>query len=127
MRMGAEHVATLERFRVRPGYKSKDLLVEFCGDHRSSSYPNIGSLLQSALNAKPKKHPVFDTVHIALATDEFISLWEYSNGEYELTDDTWAYFVLAPHNNTQVIKDIEKVLLQSGLFIKEEVDFLDYA
>lgn len=117
----------LERFRVRPGYKSKDLLVEFWGDHRSSSYPNIANLLQNALNAKPKKHPVFDTVHIALATDEFISLWEYSNGEYELIDDTWAYFVLAQNNNAQVINDIEKVLLQSGLFIKEEVDFGDYA
>lgn len=125
--MGDEHLATLERFRVRPGYKSKDLLVEFCGDHRSSSYPNIANLLQNALNAKPKKHPVFDTVRIALATDVFISLWEYSNGEFELNDDTWAYFALAPNNNAQVIDDIERVLLQSGQFIKEEVDFADYA
>lgn len=124
--MEAEHLAKLEKFRVRPGYKSKDLLIEFCGDHRSSSYPNIENLLQRALNAKPKKHPVFDTVRIALATDEFISLWEYSNGEFQLNDDTWAYFVLAPNNNAQVIHDIERVLLQSGQFIKEEVDFADY-
>ena len=72
--MGAEHVTTLEKFRVRPGYKSRELLVEFCGDHRSSSYPNIANLLQDALNAKLKKHPVYDTVRIGLATDEFITL-----------------------------------------------------
>lgn len=117
---------TLEKFRVRPGYKSKELLVEFCGDHRVSSYPDISNLIQSALNAKPKEHPYIDTVHIGLATDQFISLWEYSNGEYELDDDTWGYFILAPRNNAQVIGDIEKALLQSGLFIKEEVDFADY-
>jgi len=71
-------------------------------------------------------HPIFDTARVGLALDEFISLWEYSNGEYELTDDTWAYFVLAPNNNSQVIGDIERALLQSGQFIKEEVDFADY-
>ncbi|MBC3830970.1 hypothetical protein H8K33_05585 [Undibacterium amnicola] len=125
--MGAEHVTTLEKFRVRPGYKSRELLVEFCGDHRSSSYPNIANLLQDALNAKLKKHPVYDTVRIGLATDEFITLWEYSNGEFQLNDDTWGYFAFAPNNNALVIEDIERVLLQSGRFVKEGVDFADYA
>ena len=123
MNLSSKYVAT---FRVRPGYKTKELLVEFCGDHRSSSYPEIANILQVALNAKPKKHPIFDTASIGLALDEFISLWEYSNGEYELTDDTWAYFVLVPNNSSQVIGDIERALLRSGQFMKEEVDFADY-
>ncbi len=119
-------MTTLEKFRVRPGYKSKQLLVEFCGDHRSSSFPDISKLLQSALHAKPKTHPILDIVHIGLATDNFISLWEYSNGEFELDDDTWAYVIHAPNNNAQVIGDIENILLQSGQLIKEEVDFAEY-
>lgn len=58
--------------------------------------------------------------------DRFISLWEYHNGEYELDDDVWDFFILAPNNNTQVIADIERVLLASGQFMKEEVDFGKY-
>lgn len=116
-----------EKFKTRPGYKSKELLIEFCGDHRSPTYPNVASLLAIALNAKLKRHPILDTVRVGLATDEFISLWEYSNGEYELDDDIWSYFILAPNNNAQIVGDIERVLLQSGLFVKEQVDFEPYA
>ena len=120
-------MAALEKFKVRPGYKSKELLVEFCGDHRSPSFPNIANLLAIALNAKLKRHPTLDVAHIGFATDEFISLWEYSNGEYELDDDIWSYFILAPSNNSQIVGDTERVLLQSGLFVKENVDFEPYA
>ena len=61
-----------------------------------------------------------------MATDEFITLWKYKNGEYELDDDIWAYFIHASENNEQVIADIEEVLLASGQFIKEEADFSEY-
>ena len=120
-------MAALEKFIVRPGYKSKEFLIEFCGDHRSPSFPNIANLLAIALNAKLKRHSTLDVVHIGLATDEFISLWEYSNGDYELDDDIWSYFILAPSNNCQIVCDIERVLLRSGLFVKEHVDLEPYA
>jgi hypothetical protein len=116
----------MEKFRVRPGHKSKELLIEFWGDHRSEDYPNIRKILEVGLSAKPKKHPSLDIVSIGLATDEFISLWEYENGIYELDDDIWAYFIMATDNNAQVISDVEQVLLKSGEFIKEEADFSKY-
>ncbi|WP_445356280.1 hypothetical protein ACJJI5_11090 [Microbulbifer sp. EKSA008] len=116
----------MEKFRVRPGYKSKELLVEFWGEHRSKSFPDIQDILAEGLNAKPVKHPTLDTATISMATDEFITLWEYKNGEYELDDDIWAFFIYAPENNTQVIADIESVLLASGQFIKEKADFSEY-
>ncbi|WP_067223360.1 hypothetical protein [Marinomonas gallaica] len=116
----------MEKFRVRPGYKSKELLIEFWGDHRSEKFPDIQSILAQGLDAKPAKHPILDTATIAMATDEFIFLWKYKDGEYELDDDTWAFFIHAPDNNIQVISDIEKVLLASGQFIKEEADFSEY-
>jgi len=116
----------MEKFRVRPGYKSKELLIEFWGEHRSENFPDIQDILAHGLDAKPVKHPTLDTATIAMATDEFITLWKYKNGDYELDDDTWAFFIHAPDNNIQVISDIEKVLLASGQFIKEEVDFSEY-
>ena len=116
----------MEKFRVRPGYKSKELLVEFWGEQRSEDFPDIQGILAQGLEAKPAKHPTLDTTTIAMATDEFITLWKYKNGEYELADDTWAFFIHAPDNNIQVISDIERVLLASGQFIKEEADFSEY-
>ncbi|PCI26772.1 MAG: hypothetical protein COB67_09815 [SAR324 cluster bacterium] len=116
----------MEKFSVRPAYKSKELLVEFWGDHRSETYPSIQKLLEKGLNSKSKRHPSLDTFRIAIATDEFISLWQYENGEYELDDDIWGCFILAPDNNTQIISDIERVLLASGKFMKEDVDFSEY-
>lgn len=116
----------MEKFRVRPGYKSKELLVEFWGEHRSARFPDIRSILAQGLRAKPERHPSLDAATIAIATDKYISFWQYENGEYELDDDIWAFFILAPENNAQVIADIERVLLESGEFTKEEADFSEY-
>jgi len=100
--------------------------VEFWGDHRGATFPDIQGILAQGLNAKPVRHPSLDTATIAIATDEFISLWRYENGEYELDDDIWALFILAAENNSQVISDIERVLLSTGEFSKEEADFSEY-
>ena len=116
----------MEKFRVRPAYKSEELLVEFWGDHRGSSFPNIQEILARELNAKPAKRPGIDTAAVAMATDEHISFWQYENGEYELDDDIWAYFIHAPVNNVQIISDIERALVASGCFTKEQADFSEY-
>ena len=117
----------IEKFRVRPGYKSKEILVEFRGDHRAGDYPDIGALLGLALGAKSEKHPDLDAATIALATDRIISYWVYAGGVYEMDDDVDGCFITARANNARVIGDIERALLDSGLFVKEEVDFGDYA
>ena len=116
----------MEKFRVRPGYKSEELLVEFWGDHRSEHFPDIQGILAKGLHAKPLKHPKLDAMTIAITTDQLISHWCYQQGEYELDDDIWAFFIHAPENNSQVISDIERVLLASGQFVKEEVDLNEY-
>lgn len=116
----------VEKFKVRPGFQSEKLLIEFCGDHRNEAYPNIHNILEMTLLAKSIKHPSLDTLHIAITTDEFITFWEYPNGRFELDDDIWSCFIHAPENNFQVTSDIERALLKSGKFVKEEVDFSLY-
>ena len=112
---------------MRPAYQSKELLAEFCGDHRAEGFPKLAQLLAQALDSKEQPHPVFDTPKIAMETDRFFSYWAYDKGTYEIDDDIWACFISAPQNNVQVIADIERVLLESGLFIREEIDFANYA
>ncbi len=114
------------RFTVRPEYQGKRLLIEFLGDHRSADYPNIQAIVATGLGATPKHHPTLDVLSIGIATDEYISLWHYEKGDYELDDDTWGFFILAPNNNPAIIADIEAVLLASGAFRKLEVDFSEY-
>jgi hypothetical protein len=116
----------LIRFRIRPGYKSETLLVEFCGDHRADDYPEVAEILERALGSERGSHPVFDEVKIGLSTDQFFSYWIYENGAYEIDDDTWGLFIAAPENNRQIMSDIEKALLENGRFVKESVDFSNY-
>ena len=129
-----EALTKMEKFLVRPGYKTEELLIEFLGDHTGPQYPDIQKILVQGLKAEPDQlksfeptqYSSFDIATMAVAADEFQTFWKYSNGEYELDDDIWAFFIHAPKNNRQVISDIEGVLLASGKFIKEEVDFSQY-
>jgi hypothetical protein len=115
------------RFRVRPGYKSQDLLVQFCDEHRAEGFPDVAGILARALHASPKKHPDLDVVAIGLATDRFFSYWQCLLGEYEIDNDIWALFISAKKNNAIIIEAVEKALLESGKFAKEDVDFSQYA
>lgn len=116
----------LIRFRVRPGYQSKQLLIEICADHRVDDFPDLGLLLQEALAATGQPHPEIDAAYIGLSTDRFISYWTYAEGAYEIDDDIWGLVVTTRANNAKIIADIEAALICSGRFVKEDVDFADY-
>lgn len=111
---------------MRPAYGSETLLVEFFGDHRSKNYPNVQSILAHGLNARSAEHPALDTAAIGIATDEYISLWHYEHGAYEVDDDIWGLFILAPENNAKIMSDIARVLLASEAFEEREADVANY-
>ena len=119
------------RFRVRPKYRSKNLLVEFCDDPRAPDFPDVHTLLSSSLMAEPRQLTQ-DEIAFGRAgaiTNNFSWYLSYPGGTFEINrDDMWGLlFILAAEPNRQVISDIEKALLNSGQFIKEEVDFSNYA
>lgn len=117
------------RFRVRPGYHSKELLIEFCGDHRASDFPDLHRLLSSILKAESRR-PSQAEIGLAQAgaiVDDFWFFKTYPGGSFEVNDDIWGLFIHARENNHKVISDIESALLESGKFVKEEVDFSKYA
>jgi len=115
----------MERFSIRPGYGSDVLLVEFLGDHRGDGYPPVGALLAEALGAAAAPMSALDR-ELALASDGLISKWRYAGGEYEIDDDGWSLFILAPTNNQAVMADIERALIASERFVKQPVDFAKY-
>jgi hypothetical protein len=115
----------MEIFRLRAGYKTKEFLIEFCGNHRDKNFPNVARLLKLGLSSKRNRF-FKDMQENIYNFDGFISTWEYRNGCYELDNDIWTLFIHAPDNNDIIISDIEKALLDSGEFEKEEVGFNEY-
>lgn len=115
------------RFYVRPVYHGDELLVEIVDDHRVDGFPNVAGILCDALGARRTPHPEgMDRPDIALLHDRFFSYWTYAGGAYEVDNDIWSLFVVAKANHAAVIADIERALLSTGRFVKEDVDFAKY-
>jgi len=115
------------KFCVRPVYHGTDLLVEIVDRHRIEDFPDLPGILRDALNAQRVPHPEeLDKSELALLQDRYFSYWTYPGGAYEIDDDIWALFVTASGNNAAVIADIERALLSSGRFVRQEVDFAKY-
>ncbi len=109
------------RFRTRPGYQTRELLIELMDDHRAPGFPDISVMLRDLLGASKAPHPEgFDGRYLM---DRRITFWTYPGGSYEIDDDNWGLFVSAPENNISVIADVERVLLETGHFEKQSVDF----
>ncbi|MGK4872724.1 hypothetical protein, partial [Salmonella enterica] len=69
------------------------------------------------------RHPEnLDDPEVALLQDRYFGYWKYAGGRCEIDDDIWGLFVSAPVDNRAVIADVERALLASGKFVKEEVD-----
>jgi hypothetical protein len=114
----------LIRFRVRPVYHGSDLLVEILEDHRTVDFPNVAAILQGALHSVQVPHPDgLDDPGIALSQDHYFSYWKYARGYYEIDDDIWGLFVTASIDNASIVADVERALLLTGKFVKEEADF----
>lgn len=114
-------------FRVRPGYGSNELLIEFMGDHRSRFYPDIIKLLEKKYNASHKtKKNINGYINYILASDHFIWEMKCDKGEFTVDDQWCGLFIHAEGKNQPIIKDIENILLENKHFEKEEVDFSKY-
>ncbi|WP_175695941.1 hypothetical protein [Burkholderia ambifaria] len=114
----------LIRFRVRPVYHGSDLLVEILEDHRTVDFPNVAAILQEALHSVQVPHPDgLDDPGIALSQDHYFSYWKCARGYYEIDDDIWGLFVTASIDNASIVADVERALLLTGKFVKEEADF----
>ncbi|KWF24668.1 hypothetical protein [Burkholderia pseudomultivorans] len=111
------------RFRVRPVFHGSDLLVEVLDDHRAADFPDVAAILQDALHSARVPHPDgLDDPTVALSQDRYFSYWTYDRGRYEIDDDIWALFVTASTDNASVVADIERALVSTGKFAKEDVD-----
>lgn len=109
----------METFRIRPGCGGTRPLIEFCGDHRAPDFPDLARIVAAALGATRQAQSM-PAAEAMMACDAYASRWSYAGGTYEIDDDTWACFITVPDGGAQVVADIERALLDSGRFVRDE-------
>ncbi len=102
-------IAGMEEFVVRPAYVSGQPLIEFRGDHRSDSFPNVLALLERCLSE-------FQAQGSNPAPDDFVWVCSFSEGRFELSDDWGGLFIIPLSEAERVVSAVADVLERSGAF-----------
>ena len=107
----------MHSYRVRPGYGSDKLLIEF---GPSFGDPQFWADLKSVFlrqGFKPGK-----SGHYVVGV---FTILDSPAGLFKLEDDGWAGFIVADKNQAAV-HYLDQVFQSSSLFRKEEVDYSEY-
>ena len=108
----------MHSYRVRPGYGSEKLLIEFGPSSVDERFVADLKNVLSQQGLRPR-----GTDHYVIGEAIF---FDSPAGPFELDDDGWAVFVHAD-NNPAAIHYLDEIFQRSGLFRKEEVDYSKYA
>jgi len=108
------------KYKLRPGYKSSDLLIEFC--IKSANDEFIESLYKAISGINVKQLGTTDL----WMNDEVLIELESDFGHFEISIDIWdGVFVMSPNNQAVVLK-IDEILSKHNKFTKLTVDFDEY-
>ncbi len=108
------------KYRLRPGYGSDKLLLEFLLDITDTEFQKDLFTTITGLN------PKFDTVEDLWMNDEVLLHVSSDSGKFTLSKDIWDFAFIMAENNQACINLIDEILRNSILFEKEEVDFENY-
>jgi len=105
---------------VRPGYGSKDLLIEFGGTADGNA------IVQSLIQLLTNNGFTISSVQDNFASDEYCYHFKSNQGNITLSIDIWDFVFLHGDNNQSDIHLIAELLKTSNQFITKEVDFEKY-
>lgn len=94
---------------IRPAYVSGEPLIEFRGDHRAESFPQVLRILNERL-------PALIVSGSEPIPDDFIWSCSYKTGEFEVSDDWGGLFILPKSEHGKVVEEIGAALEASGQF-----------
>lgn len=107
-------------YKLRPGYGSKELLIEF------ERIGQADDFIKTLLDSLSKDGFVFGDISDVWMNDEIWIHLKSKNGDVTLTRDIYDFVFILGEKNQQDILRIDEILLNSGKFHKEKVDFDDY-
>lgn len=108
------------KYRTRPGYGSKKLLIEFMTDTGNEEFVNTfkSVLLKHNIKVKYNEELLFTgQINYTMLSDA---------GEFDIVTDNWGCLFIHAENNQNVISYLENIFSQEESFIKEIVNFEDY-
>jgi hypothetical protein len=107
-------------FALRPGHKSKELLIEF---RKGSGSDEMVSAMKQVL--AQADFEIIKTIDF-WQNDEMIYKIKSKFGNFELSSDNWGcMFIMAP-DNQPAIKSLAALFSESASFQAEVVDFAQY-
>lgn len=108
------HKNSMYTFKVRKGYGSEELLIEFIKASGTEEMIEDLKMSLSSIGAKLEKKEDF------WMNDEMLYHMNSEIGRFQISVDVWdCIFILASNNQTAIHK-IESVLTESGKFSKQE-------
>ena len=107
-------------YKLRPGYESSELLLEFnCGKSADDLQNDLFTILKNANYQLTGSGDLW-------MNDEVLFFFNSKKGTVILSRDIWDFFfIMGEKNQTDILK-IDHVLSENELFLKQEVDFSEY-
>lgn len=109
----------MHSYKIRPGYGSDKLLIEFGSS--SSDEQFIADLKALFAAHECRKQSTEDMVFCMTIT------FDSPSGLFQMDHDEWGFVFLQADRNQAAIHYLDEVLQSSGRFKREQVDFRDYA
>lgn len=107
-------------YKLRPGYGSKKLLLDF----DATKFPNK---LQKKLTVMLKENGFkLENVNDLEINNEFLFEYKSTNGLITLSRDIWDFFFITGDDNQVDIIKLDKFFSKDNLFEKLEIDFSVY-
>ena len=108
------------KYHIRPAYGSAELLLQF---NLSSSDTEF---IRDLFNVLAAIEPRVDSLQELWMNGEILLHIHSTIGGFCVSRDIWDFAFVTAEENQTCIMAIHKILDQSPLFIKEEVDFENY-
>jgi hypothetical protein len=107
-------------YRLRPGYGSDKLLLEFLLGRTDTEFD------KDIFSALKHINPKVDTVEDLWMNDAVLLHVSSDKGAFTLSKDIRDFAFIMAENNQPCINLIDEILRNSNWFVKEEVDFENY-
>jgi hypothetical protein len=108
------------RYHFRPGYQSKDLLIDIFGGAENENFN------WDFLNAIAEIEPEMTDILDLWMNNEVLMTFDSDAGLFTLSKDVWGFAFVMAENNQEGLHRINSILECSELFEKIEVNFENY-
>jgi hypothetical protein len=108
------------RYRLRPGYGSKDLLIELLPKSADEAF--FGELFGILKRVNAKVADVSDL----WMNGEVLLNCDSDYGQFMVSKDIWDLVFIMADKNQPVIAKIDELLRENGRFLSEAVDYKQY-